>query len=190
PGALGGRLFIDGVSGNVGIGATTPGAKLQVGNSGDGTVARANSWLGFSDERYKTGIAELENASELVAQLEGVRFNWKESGEASIGFVAQDVAEVLPELVHADEAGYLSVDYTKMTPVLVEALQEQQATITTLQEQNDQMALELADIQAQLAVMDSSPARFPLSGLGWSLGFILLAGIGLFVWQRQEGNKR
>jgi hypothetical protein len=116
-------------NGNVGIGTTSPGAKLQVGENGDGTVALANSHDTFSDRRYKENIRPMENVLDLTRAIEGVRFNWKKNGKSSIGFIAQDIEEVLPEIVDTDEAGYKSVDYSRVVAVLVEAVKEQQKII-------------------------------------------------------------
>jgi hypothetical protein len=111
-------------SGNVGIGTTAPSYKLQVGVGGDGTSAIANAWNVFSDVRTKTNISKINNALETVSNLEGVKFNWKESNQPSLGFIAQDVEKVIPEIVSTDQNGYKSLDYSKLTAVLVEALKE------------------------------------------------------------------
>lgn len=171
--------------GNVGIDAQNPTSRLQVGNSGDGTAALANAWNIFSDVRYKTDIVPIENAAELVTQLEGVRFTWKESGKTSVGFIAQDVQTVLPELVHADDVGYLSVDYGKMTPVLVEAVKEQQSQIEELQRQNEQLTAELATIHAQLAALETVPHRSLLSISDFGFVFLVAVGMGIVGWQKR-----
>lgn len=184
--------------GEVSIGTSiNPSAQLQVGSSGDGTLALANAWNTFSDERYKTDIMELENASELLTQLEGVHFTWKGSGEESIGFIAQDVQSVLPELVQADEAGYLSLDYARIAPVLVESLKEQQEmidaqqmTIDRLQRQNSNLANDVAEIKASLL---QEPVNVVSGGVlkgapigGSSLGLLLLVGLGLVLYQSRR----
>ena len=53
-----------------------------------------------SDQKFKENIQPLNNALAMANALHGVSFNWKTSGRASLGFVAQDVEAVLPELVH------------------------------------------------------------------------------------------
>ncbi len=116
-------------SGNVGIGTTGPTYKLEVGTSGDGTSAIANAWNTFSDERYKTNIIEIENALDIVSNLRGVEFDWKKSRKHSIGFIAQEVEKVLPQVVSTDKNGYKSVDYSRITSVLVEAVKKQQEKI-------------------------------------------------------------
>ncbi len=75
-----------------------------------------------------------------MRQLRGVRFEWRqddfpekkfESG-AQIGLIAQEVENVLPEVVSTDEDGFKSVAYQNITAVLIEALKEQQAQIEAL----------------------------------------------------------
>ncbi len=112
------------LGGNIGIGTTTPGQLLQVGEAGDGSAAIANSWLTFSDIRFKEDIEPIDDPVSIVKQLRGVRFVWKESQKPDIGLVAQEVKEVLPEVVREDSHGYLSVDYSRLVPLLVEAIKE------------------------------------------------------------------
>ncbi|HEV8538739.1 MAG TPA: tail fiber domain-containing protein [Bacteroidota bacterium] len=125
-------VYING-GGEVGIGTDAPGYRLQVGNSGDGSQARANAWNTFSDRRLKKNIRQIDNALEKVMRLRGVNFTWVKSGEPSIGFIAQEVEEVLPDIVSTDRAGYKSLDYGKITPLLVEAIKQQQKEIEELE---------------------------------------------------------
>lgn len=92
-----------------------------------------------SDGRLKTGITPLLDTLNKVIALRGVHFQWKradesdsgsESSEGSeIGFIGQEVENVYPELVTTDEKGYLSLNYSRLTAVLVEAVKEQQRLI-------------------------------------------------------------
>jgi len=118
-------------NGNVGIGknAYNPTHLLQVGGAGDGTNAIANSWQTFSDRRWKTNIKPIDNALDKLNQINGVYFNWKNTGKRSIGFIAQDVQKVLPEIVNKDSNGYLSLDYSKVTALLVNAVKEQEHNV-------------------------------------------------------------
>jgi len=79
----------------------------------------------------------IDNSLALTEQLQGVRFNWKDSGRPALGFIAEEVAEVLPEVVDHDEvSGEASaVNYTAIVPVLVEAIKEQQSQILEQQSQ-------------------------------------------------------
>ncbi|HSR40280.1 MAG TPA: tail fiber domain-containing protein, partial [Phnomibacter sp.] len=127
------RVKVD-PSGNVGVGTSSPTVKFQVGANGDGTVARANSWTTFSDERYKTQIVSIDHALDKLDQIGGYYYQWKEGQDQSrqAGLIAQEVEKVLPEIVQTDEAGYKSVDYGKMNALLIQAIKEQQKEIEEL----------------------------------------------------------
>lgn len=129
----GDRVKVD-PSGNVGIGTTNPTVRFQVGTNGDGTVARANAWQTFSDERYKTNIEEIPNALEKIETLHGYYYHWKSGKDETrqAGLLAQEVEKVLPEIVSNDADGYKSVDYGKMNALLIQAIKEQQKEIDEL----------------------------------------------------------
>ena len=118
--------------GNISIGGGNPTVRLKVGNNGDGTIARANSWDTFSDRRFKQKINKVSQPLQMLQQLQGRRFVWKETGKRDIGFIAQEVEMVLPELVSTDAEGYKSLDYSKVVPILVEAIKELQQEIELL----------------------------------------------------------
>ena len=131
-------------SGNFGIGTTNPGYKLQVGDAGDGSEARANAWNSLSDLRFKDNVATISGALNKVLSLNGVSFNWKSTGKASLGLIAQDVLKVFPELVSTDDQGILSLNYAGLSAPLIQAIKEQQDQIQLtndkLQMTNDQLS--------------------------------------------------
>lgn len=133
-------IFAQGGTGLVGIGTTTPAVRLQVGNSGDGTVARANAWQTFSDQRFKKDIVPIANALEKLEHLQGYYYYWKEGADANrqAGLLAQEVEKVLPEIVNTDSQGYKSVDYGKMNALLLQALKEQGSRLAALEEEMKQ----------------------------------------------------
>jgi hypothetical protein len=132
PGFIG---FTVSAAGNTGIGTYSPGYRLQVGNAGDGTQARANSWGLLSDIRYKTDIEVLTGALEKISGINGFYFHWNTGIDKTrqFGLSAQDVEKVLPEVVSTGEDGYMSVDYGKLVPLLVEGMKEQQQQIDRLE---------------------------------------------------------
>ena len=90
-----------------------------------------------SDKRLKENIKPINNALDTVQKLQGVTFDWKESKSLldiknDIGFIAQDVKEVLPELVRENEDGQMSLRDKGIVPVLVEAIKELKAEIEEL----------------------------------------------------------
>ena len=88
----------------------------------------------FSDIRVKENIKDLENSLDKVTQLRGVSYNKIGSEEKSIGVIAQEIQEVLPEVVREGQDGMLSVAYGNITAVLIEAIKEQQEIISQLEE--------------------------------------------------------
>jgi hypothetical protein len=101
----------------------------------EGNIEYTGSCTDVSDIRLKENIAPLENGIEKISSLKGIYFNNK--GESvnnrEVGVIAQDVEKVLPELVSTNKDGYKSVDYTKLSAVLIEAVKEQQKQIEAMQ---------------------------------------------------------
>jgi len=97
-------------------------------------VDGGTSWTGTSDERLKTDLKPIENAAEKVSTLRAVtgRFIADEENKSRAFLIAQDVQKVLPEAVDASDPEKLGIAYTDVIPLLVAAIQEQQALITSL----------------------------------------------------------
>ena len=85
-----------------------------------------------SDSRLKVNIKTIDNALGTIATLRGVSFDWKDNSGRSYGLIAQEVQEILPDVVTEDENGFLGIKYTNMIGILVEAIKEQQEQINTL----------------------------------------------------------
>jgi hypothetical protein len=83
------------------------------------TVVDINS---TSDLNLKENVQTVENALETINTLRGVSFDWKETGRSSYGVIAQELEEVLPELVNDGEVK--SVNYNGIIGVLIEAIKE------------------------------------------------------------------
>ena len=79
-----------------------------------------------SDERLKTDIRPIENALDRIGKLKGVYYHWKDDKKEKqeIGVIAQDVQQQFPELVNTDKNGILSVDYIKLTAILIECVKD------------------------------------------------------------------
>ncbi len=121
-------------NGNVGISNNNPGQKLDV----NGTI-RAISYLYNSDQNLKKNIRTIQNPVDIIKQLRGVAFDWKDNNQPGIGFIGQEVEKVLPELVFTDSQGYKSVQYGNLTAVVIETLKAQQQQIEKLQAEIDQL---------------------------------------------------
>ena len=157
-------------NGNTGIGTNAPTEKLQV----SGNVLASNVSVS-SDVRFKENIAPIKGALDKVDALNGVYYDWKTDDykdrnfdeSRQIGFIAQDLEKVLPEVVKTDAAGWKSVSYDKLTALLVEALKEsntknktQQASIDeliklvqALSSQNLEHKAELSNLNQQMEAL-------------------------------------
>ena len=130
-------------SGNVGIGTLTPAQKLSVA----GNICYTGTIAACSDIRYKKNILPISHALSNLITLHGIYYNWKKekftdkgfTDERQIGFSAQEVEKLFPEMVQTDADGYKSVDYSRMTPVLVEAIKEQQKQIEELKKKVEKL---------------------------------------------------
>lgn len=97
-----------------------------------------------SDGRLKTNVLTIDNSLELLLKLEPVEFDWKEITPEyeyfvekgithSVGFIAQQVRTVVPEIVRMRPNGYYTVDYPRVNALLVEGIKEQQVFIEDLE---------------------------------------------------------
>ena len=94
-----------------------------------------------SDIRLKENIEVIQNPIDKVQKLRGVTFNYKKDGSKSTGLIAQELEEVLPEVVyethdlHDDQDKFKAVRYGNIVGLLVEAIKEQQEQIESLKDQ-------------------------------------------------------
>lgn len=121
-----------------GVGPQTGGSFLVYNGSGVGVyiASGSTSWSSSSDERTKTTITPFENALEKVCTLRAGtgRYLTDDESVSRSFLIAQDVQAVLPEAVNVqdDEQKTLGLSYTDLIPLLVAAIKEQQALITSL----------------------------------------------------------
>ena len=133
------RAFLGGgnsqLNGRVLLGNSAGASTIDMRGS-NGSI-RCVSLTETSDARLKRDVSPIVDALERVIALRGVRYEWKdeECSESmtdegpKIGFIGQEVASVYPELVATDAEGHVSLNYSHMTAVLVEAIKEQQQLI-------------------------------------------------------------
>jgi len=110
--------------------ANTSSSKLSY-NPSTGTLS-ATIFTATSDANAKTNIKPLGNALETIQKINGVSFNWKDTGKPSYGVIAQDVELVLPDIVHTNELNTKSVDYNTFIAFLVESIKDLQNQINEL----------------------------------------------------------
>mgnify|MGYP003133016037 CR=1 FL=1 len=112
---------------------------LTIDMSAAGAATFNNDVTAFSDERLKEDIQPITGGLEKVMQLQGVTYkrNDVKDAKTQIGVIAQQVEPILPEVVLTaeDEMGTKSVDYAKMTAVLIEAVKELKQEVTQLKQQ-------------------------------------------------------
>lgn len=120
-------MLFKGNDGGSGITALT----LDMSEAGAATFN--NNVTAFSDERLKDNIETLEDGLDKVEQLRGVTYT--RDGKENIGVIAQEVEKILPEIVLTadDEMGTKSVDYSRITAVLIEAVKELSVRVKELE---------------------------------------------------------
>jgi hypothetical protein len=116
-------------TGRVGINNSNPQQALQV----NGSILASGDVTAFSDIRLKSNIKTIDSALEKVQKLRGVYFT--KDDKNSIGVIAQEVEEVIPEVV-ADNGDYKSVAYGNMVGLLIEAIKELKQEIEVLKNGN------------------------------------------------------
>ncbi|MBI4579031.1 MAG: tail fiber domain-containing protein [Planctomycetes bacterium] len=143
-------LSIMRTTGRVGIGTTNPTNVLTIA-AGAGN-ALADGWQTRSSKRWKTNVKPIANPVQKVQRLRGVEFNWKGTGKSDIGLIAEDVAQVVPEVVSFEESGKdaQSVDYARLTAVLIEAVKTQQAQIEAQQARLDRLEQQYQELASCL----------------------------------------
>jgi hypothetical protein len=137
-------------TGNVGIATSTPTRTLSVNGDAGGT----SDWHNDSDARLKKNIQTIDDALEKVMALRGVNFEWRETENhpegLQMGLVAQEVLEVVPEVV--DQKGeYYSITTASLVALLIEGMKEQQRQIENYEGQMGALREELLLSQEQLS---------------------------------------
>ena len=87
-----------------------------------------------SDVRLKKDIVEIDNCVDKIKKLRGVNFKWIQDGREDFGVIAQEVEEVAPHAVIENKEGMKSVDYGRLTTLLIQAVKEQQTQIDELKD--------------------------------------------------------
>jgi hypothetical protein len=139
---------------------TTNGFKVTSGALGvnidpsttDGRIDATNDIVAYStsDKRLKENIKPLENSLNKVMKISGVEFDWKPLTEEEkktihgnkghdIGVIAQEIEEVLPEIVTTRDTGYKAVKYEKIVPLLIESIKELKTIVEEQQKEINEL---------------------------------------------------
>ena len=159
------RLVLDG-NGGLAVGAKfTPSYDLEISalapNGGTAAKPGGGSWSNSSDRRLKKNIEDLEGALDTLLALRGVTFEYKDPASINelegtrIGFIAQEVEEILPDWVSEKPDGMKMVTVRGFEALAVEALREQQETISARDGELATQAEHLARQDAELARLRS-----------------------------------
>jgi uncharacterized coiled-coil protein SlyX len=106
-----------------------------------GRIDASNDIVAFSssDIRFKENIKPIENALQKISKISGNTYDWKAENKIEhgyegndVGVIAQEIEEVLPQLVQTRENGYKAVKYDKLVALLIEGIKEQQTQIHSL----------------------------------------------------------
>jgi hypothetical protein len=121
-------------------------------------------WSAVSDARLKTDLSPFGDALDAAIRVRPVRFKWIGDGMADFGVIAQELRSVVPEAVTGDEAkDSLTVNYSKLSVVAIGAIQEQQAQIKVLRDQNDAKQREIDDLKVRLERLERAAERQQVS---------------------------
>ena len=136
----------------VGIGTATPSNILTIAEGAGHPVS--DGWETFSSRRWKTNIQTLNGSLAKVEQLRGVSYDLTGSGKHEVGVIAEEVGAVVPEVVTYEDNGKdaRSVDYTRLTALLIEAVKQQQKEIRNLKSELRATRQTLEKVKAQVDV--------------------------------------
>jgi hypothetical protein len=98
----------------------------------EGSLSSAGAWVNASDARLKNSIVDIKHGLSAVMNTQPRSYKMNDLEGDYVGFVAQELQEVIPEVVSGDPEKQLGVDYGSLVAVAFKAIQEQQALITTL----------------------------------------------------------
>jgi len=124
----------------------------------EGDLWIAGNYDSPSDIRLKDNIEKLVDVLPKVLKIEPVYFEFKNKHShpkgRNIGFIAQEIEPLFPELISTDASGYLSIDYSKMSAILVQAIKEQQQIIENQEKENNELQNQINEINQKLKLLE------------------------------------
>jgi hypothetical protein len=133
------------LSGGGDFGSSTQNSLVIADTTGQASFINDVVAFASSDKRLKENVKPLDDALDKINKINGVEFDWIDGKDKhgnsvhsntghDVGVIAQEIEEVLPEVVTTRDSGYKAVKYEKIVPLLIEAIKEQQEQINELKE--------------------------------------------------------
>ena len=122
------------------IGGVTHGITLPDVADNSGKI-KANAYMTYSSQRFKKDVEVIDNPIKTIQNLRGVTFTWKKNDQKDYGFIAEEVGRELPIIVEWDRNNSencpqaMSMDYTRIIPILLEGIKSQQNQIDNLKDE-------------------------------------------------------
>lgn len=155
--------------GSSGIGVIAYGRQCDFYAAGAGA-----NYCGASSIRWKTNVQPIDEPLEKVMELRGVYYDWDDEhgGQHDVGMIAEEVGKVLPEIVTYEENGVdaKGMDYSKLTPLLMEAVKALKTELDELKDQSSEKSLVVERLTDQISELrqlqrDNEELRDRLSAL-------------------------
>jgi hypothetical protein len=133
----------------------------------NGNLEYTGTLTHISDIRIKKNIREITDVISKLTNIHGVTFEWDLSlapdlvvdNRIQVGVIAQEVEKEFPELISTNEKGFKMVDYTKLTPILIQAIKEQQIQIESTKEENQLLKSQLQSLQEKMDRIEAMLAK-------------------------------
>ncbi len=140
--------------------ATSPGTMNLYYDSSDGVSMVVSTTTYSSDARLKNVLTNVDSGLDIIKALNPIKYEWNdkykelfgEDNQQRYGFIAQNVQEVLPEMVKKNNEGYLRLNLDGFEAITTSAIQEQQQQIEELQNENQMLKQALCDLHPDLEI--------------------------------------
>jgi hypothetical protein len=135
---------------------------------------RAEGYWAFSDQRFKSNIKTIENPMERIMKMRGTSYTFRgpsaqegTTGGTQLGFIAQELQQVVPEAVIEGADGVYAVNYNALTPLVIEGMKQQQGNIDVQNKQITEQQKRIETLEAEIAALkaQTSPAGAFENGL-------------------------
>jgi hypothetical protein len=121
----------------LGVTPTNTGGRFEASND---IIAYSSS-----DIRFKENVTQIDNSLERILKIRGVYFDWIEMEKfhgnkgRDVGVIAQEVEEILPEIVTTRESGYKAVKYERLIPLLIESIKDLNKKVEDQERENNSL---------------------------------------------------